>query len=110
MIMEFLSGLGVPKWQWLGLASIVVAGLITWALSAEKADDKANQELGATRIENKALETTLERVEKANEVRATTAPGDRSFYDECLRTARTPSRCERFLPTGQNDLGGPGAP
>lgn len=108
MILAFLSG--VPRKVWFVLAALVAAGAIfAWFARAERADDKANQEIGAQKVETKALETTLKRVEKSNEVRATTAPGDPAFYAECLRTARTPSRCERFLPNRQDDQRGPGA-
>lgn len=52
---------------------------------------------------------TLDRVEKANDIRNETLdPYNPSIYEQCLRASRTPENCERFLPRGQGDKGQPG--
>jgi hypothetical protein len=101
--------LGIHRLILVAVAVAAVVGVYFWLQAAENADDKQNQEIGATVEREKNLTETIDRVEKADDVRETTTPGDRSFYDECLRTARTPANCERFLPSGQDDLGGAGA-
>ena len=63
--------------------------------------------LGGTEERNTQLENTIKNVEKADEAREDIARpgpvGDRTRYDQCLRTARTPSNCERFMPNVQED-------
>jgi hypothetical protein len=100
--------LGLPRWAWAVMAAaLILAGGLLWAKLAEDADDKANVEIGRTVEREKALTETLERTETANEAREEIgrhdAAGDRLRYDQCLRTARTPANCQRFLPGGQAD-------
>lgn len=100
-----LKFLGVSRWIWLAGAAVVLVGAVAWLNAREKADDRANQELGATVQRETDLRETIQRTETANEVRDEMArpgaAGDRLRYDQCLRTARTPANCERFLSGGQ---------
>lgn len=69
----------------------------------EQKDDRRNQEIGVAKERQEVQEKVIERVEKANEVRATATPGSDVLYRECMRSARTPASCQRFLPSGQGD-------
>lgn len=86
---------------------LLIGALWLWLGAREEADDKANQEIGATVQREGDLRETIERTEKANETREEInrpgPAGDRLRYDQCLRTARTPANCQRFLPVGQAD-------
>jgi hypothetical protein len=99
--------LGIARWVWLAGAVVALVGVVLWLNAREKADDRANQELGATVQRETDLRKTIERTETANEAREEIArpdaAGDRLRYDQCLRTARTPANCQRFLPGGQTD-------
>lgn len=105
MIYAFLTKtlLGAPRWLWLVIAFVLllVAAAIWWTRS-EEADDKANQEIGATVQREDDLRETLERTETGNEAREAieqSGPaGDQRRYDQCVRSARTPANCQRFLP------------
>lgn len=95
--------LGLPRWVWVaGVVVLIVAGGLLWAKLAEDADDRRNQELGATVEREKALTETVEKVEQANEAREEIGragpAGDRLRYERCLRSARNPENCKRFLP------------
>lgn len=98
------SAFGVPRWMLVlgGFLLLLIAGLI-YLKRVENLDDQRNQEIGATVEREKNLEKTIERVEEANEVRnevsaeAAVGRGER-LYAQCLRSARTPASCERFLP------------
>jgi membrane protein implicated in regulation of membrane protease activity len=84
------------------LAVIALAGLYHWLSVREKADDRANQEVGASVQREADLQETVTRVEKANEARDEIAdPASRARYDQCVRSARTPANCFRFLPGSQ---------
>lgn len=89
---------------------LALLGLFLWWNAAENADDKANQKIGAAIEREGALTRTLERTEQGNEARDTitrdleTNDGRScAVYNQCLRTARTPANCERFLPERQAD-------
>lgn len=107
MIGWFLkSTLGVPRWLW-AIGALVL--LYVAVVMLEAADDKNNQQIGAT-VEREAQTTeVLQRTETGNavreEVREAIARGGGSdvVYAQCLRTARTPSKCERFLPERSAD-------
>jgi hypothetical protein len=102
-----IKALGLPRYLWIALAIAAVIGLWLWVGAAERADDKANQEIGRTIEREGALVETLERTEKGNEAReeigAAGPAGDRLRYDQCVRTARTPANCQRFLSDRQTD-------
>lgn len=88
-------------------AAALIGVLWLWLDHREKADDRNNQEIGAAVQREGDLRETLERTETANEAREEIErpgdAGDRLRYDQCLRTARTPANCQRFLPGGQAD-------
>lgn len=103
-----LKFLGLARWAWLLIVLAALAGAIWWLNAAEKADDKANQEIGATVEREKALTETIKRTEQGNEAREeikrdVDRGGGTVLYEQCLRTARTPANCERFLPERQAD-------
>lgn len=97
-----LKFLGLARWAWLLIVVAAVAGLIWWLNAAEKADDKANQDIGAAVQREGDLRETIERTEQGNEARTeieadVSRGGGSVLYEQCLRTARTPANCERFL-------------
>lgn len=101
--------LGLPRWAWAVMAvALILAGGLLWAKLAEDADDKANQEIGRTVEREKALAETIKRTEQGNEAREeikrdVDRGGGTVLYEQCLRTARTPANCGRFLPERQAD-------
>lgn len=105
---------GLARGWWVLIAVAVLAAGIAWLIHAEKADDKANQEIGALQQSNAGLHENAKRTEIGNdareEIRAPGAVGDRARYDQCLRSARSPENCGRFLPEHAPDNGsaGPG--
>jgi hypothetical protein len=93
---------GLPKGLWLlvVIAALLGAGLL-WQHS-QRVHDTQQREIGKT--EERAAETTtvLQRTEQGNEAREAIKQagpvGDRLRYDQCVRSARTPANCQRFLP------------
>lgn len=80
-------------WRWIAGAVAVIAVI---ALVASIYGN--GKEAGADKIEKEVLQQTVKNVEKANEVRQNFPADDRRRYDQCLRTARTPANCKRWLP------------
>lgn len=100
--------LGIPRWLWVVLVLIAIIGIaLVWADAVEKADDKANQEIGAQGVVVEQQREVLERTEQGNAAREAieqSGPvGDQLRYDQCMRSARTPTNCQRFLPQRQAD-------
>ena len=98
-ILGFFKGL---SWQvYAAVAALALLGGTVWYCS-EQIEDKVEQAevIGRTEERNEQLERTLENVQKAEEARdEITDPsttGDRTRYNQCLRTARTPANCERM--------------
>ncbi len=92
------------------LAVVAFSALILWLNLREDADDQANQQIGATSERTKHLEDTIEQVEKGNAARAEIEEAigrndgrSRVVYDQCVRTARTPANCKRYLPDDEAD-------
>ena len=86
----------------------LLGGLWLWLDHREAVHDKANQEIGAAVQREGDLQVTIKRTEQANETRDQVrrdlnAGGSRELYDQCVRTARTPANCVRFMPGGQAD-------
>lgn len=79
------------------LAAIAI-GVWLWFDAREKADDRANQEIGGAVQREADLQATVKNVEKANEAADLVRRDPARAYAECLRTARTPANCQRFLP------------
>ena len=96
----------LPKWGRIALVGGVLLGsIIVLVIKIDNIRDDgvvqgANQERAITATK------TLERVEISNETvekvqkEITTGSGS-LLYSECLRSARTPANCQRFLPSGQ---------
>lgn len=107
MIMDWLGKatfLGIARGALLAGSLAALLGLWIWLRATENADDRSNQDLGAAAQRADDLKTTLERTEKANAARNEVRdPVGRARYDQCLRTARTPANCQRFLPGGAAD-------
>lgn len=86
--------LGLARWAWLGIAAAALIGLVWWLNAAEKADDRANQEIGATVEREKALTETIEQVKEANDAREDNRNRtDDQQRTDCLRRSRTPENC-----------------
>ena len=115
LISKFVS---LPKWvQYLGYAAgiALVLGLSYGATRLWFSHhDKQQQEIGASSQREGDLRETLNRTEKGNEARTQVQhdlqSGGRSdaLYAQCLRTARTPENCQRFLPQRKADQRGTG--
>ena len=93
------SLLGAPRW----LLGAVLLAALAWAGAALVGElnhhEKAQREAGAIEERAAAQAETIKQVEKANAVRQEIRdPGSRARYDECLRSARDPAVCQRFLP------------
>lgn len=78
-----------------GVLLLLIAGLIWWLNAAEKADDKANQEIGAAAERETAHVGTIEHIKEANDARQDNSARtvDQRVAD-CLRRSRTPENCQ----------------
>lgn len=92
--------LGLPRGLWvlIGIAALAVLSTIWFA---DKMDE--SRETGAAIERANGMAETLDRVEQGQETRDAiereAADGSGSMlYDQCVRSARTPANCERFLP------------
>ena len=95
MIPPFLAAkvFGLAKGWWL-LIAVAALGLIIWRINAaEKADDRANQEIGAAVQREGDLRETVTRVETPNEAAANVERDPVARRDGCLRHSRTPENC-----------------
>ena len=94
--------LGLKNWIWLA----ILAGIALAAFVAIRGIDntveaiiETSKEAGAAEQREGDLREALNRTEEANHARnEVRRPGSNAGYDQCLRTARTPANCERFLP------------
>lgn len=108
MILQWLGAkalFGLARGVWVAIAVAALGAGVLWLNAREKADDEANQEIGATVQREGDLRETLDRTEQGNEARTEIEEGlrsdgsrDRAVYDQCVRTARTPANCERYVP------------
>ena len=93
-------------WKWIGVGVAALVLLIAIPAFIDRAFDEA-EEKGKIEGENEELRKTIEQKKEADDARdQITQPGptgDRKRYDQCLRTARTPENCERFLPDIRED-------
>lgn len=96
----------VPKQVYLGLAALLLLAGAVWYCSEQVEDrvDKA-EEIGKIEERNDQLEETIKNIETAEnareEINDPTPSGDRTRYNQCLHTSRTPANCERLLPSVQ---------
>lgn len=103
------SLLGAPRWLLVLLAGAALAGAVGFLVTSVNRHDAVQREAGAAEQRAGDLGETVKRVETANEVRdQIRAPGSRALYDECVRSARVPAYCERFLPEHPDHHGRPG--
>lgn len=95
------KALGLARGWWLLGAALALAALAWWLSAAEKADDKANREIGAQGAVISGQRTTLDQVGKANEAEdKVRRGGDTERYERCLRyaTADTRANCDALRP------------
>lgn len=86
--------LGLANWLWIILALGAAVAVFLWFRAEEKADDKANQEIGRTIERETNLTETITRVEEANHAReANRTRTDEQRTSDCLRRSRTPENC-----------------
>lgn len=78
---------------------VAALALYVWAMSHhDETVETAVQQGREAQQRDDALET-LNTVKEANDARsAVNDAGSRARYDECLRSARNPANCQRFLP------------
>lgn len=102
---------GLARWAWVLIALAALAGAVLWLQARERADDTANQEIGAVAQREGDLRETIKRTEQGNEARTEIERGlqtddghSAAVFEQCLRTARTPANCKRYeLPGVQAD-------
>ena len=95
-------------WQVWAIAGALALLLVAWLWHSDTVEDAAEEgrQEGAKQQRETDLVETINRTEQANETRDTiqnevrTGTGG-NLYAQCLRTARTPANCERFLPRGE---------
>ncbi len=97
------TALGLPRWAFVLIAIALIAFGIVHALATIGGTIAENQtkqqQAGAASQRAQDLQTTLERTEQANVARTEIRdPDGRARYDQCLRSARTPANCQRFVP------------
>jgi len=81
------------------IAAAIIGGVVWWF--TDTVDDARSDgvKAGVTAERVEAQGKALENVQTANETRAAVRDQrSRAAYDECLRSARNPANCERFLP------------
>lgn len=93
----------LPKWGKFTTIGLVLLGSILMILSKINTVHENGVSLGVNQERAITATTTLERVELSREVteeiRKEAATGNGSLlYAQCLRSARTPANCQRFLP------------
>jgi hypothetical protein len=93
------SLLGAPRWLLLALLGVALAWAAASFVKGINRHDQDQRDAGAAQQRADDLGETVNRVEKANEVRdQINDPRSNARYDECLRSARAPENCQRFLP------------
>ncbi|MCY1672123.1 hypothetical protein OVA07_14035 [Novosphingobium sp. SL115] len=97
------TAFGLPRWALIAAALLCAVLAILLMLdrigTTAATSSKAQRDAGAASQRAQDLQTTLERTGDANAARAEIYdPGSRARYDQCLRSARTPANCQRFLP------------
>lgn len=97
----------LPRWAWIAIGVGLVLAALAWAVVAVLdglRDDRATaHDAGRTTQQAEDLKGVITSVEEANEVRSKVEAEARDgrgqhLYDECVRSARNPKNCQRFLP------------
>ena len=92
----------LPLTAYLGIGTLLLLSSLVWYCD-QQVDDKVKQAevIGRTEERNKQLEQTIENTKTAEKAREdiaeTSTAGDLTRYNQCLRSARTPENCKRFL-------------
>lgn len=95
MIINFIN-----KYWWALFAAFAVAACII-SLSVR---DRASREIGVLTERDRVSTEVIKNVRNATEARDQVRNDiDGARYNQCMRTARTPANCERFLPARQAD-------
>ncbi|OYZ97826.1 MAG: hypothetical protein B7X96_01875 [Novosphingobium sp. 17-62-8] len=94
---------GFPRWSVIGLCALLVAlaalVLIDRIGTTAATSSQAQRDAGAAAQRAQDLETTIKRTEEGNAARIEIRdPRKSARYDQCMRSARTPENCQRFLP------------
>lgn len=94
---------GLPRWAIggivLALMALAALVLIDRIGTTAATSSQAQRDAGAAAQRAQDLETTLKRTEEGNAARIEIRdPRNRARYDQCLRSARTPENCQRFMP------------
>lgn len=90
----------LASWAFLVLLVAALIGAAIWWFT-DTVDDARSEgvKAGVTAERAEAQGKALENVQTANETRAAVRDQrSRAAYDECVRSARNPANCERFLP------------
>lgn len=93
--------LGLANWLWIILVIGALGAAFLWFRAQEKADDKANQEIGENRAVVQGQATTLNQIGAANEAGNNVRAGASSAkFDECLRSSEKgyERSCDRYKP------------
>lgn len=84
---------------------VLVAAVVAFFVFADKKEQRIENKLeekGAVTERSKVQEEVINRTQEANDEREKISRNDdvgaQLRYDQCLRSARTPANCQRFLP------------
>jgi type III secretory pathway component EscV len=98
---------GLPLWVYVCIAKLLALGAVVLWHRREVSDaEEAGKTSGAAAEREEQLVEIINRTETANETREDIQREvrdgtGRDLYNQCLRTARTTTNCERFLPSGE---------
>lgn len=83
-------------WHYLAagvLAIAMLAALWMWLDAREQADDRRNQDIGATVERERSATATIKQMEKANAAADNLGRSSDAARAECLQNARNPADC-----------------
>ncbi|OJW73016.1 MAG: hypothetical protein BGO57_13135 [Sphingomonadales bacterium 63-6] len=91
--------LGLARLYWLLILAALIAAAVLIANTFLSQTISTAKSAGASELQEANLTETINRTEQGNAARDEIRhDGGTARYDECLRTARTPKNCQRFLP------------